>query len=864
MNQHLLPSIFLLFLTAPLSLLNGQGLRDAEGDPVYEATLMPGGPDPGAGWLGQLTTIPAGDEVEGDYIGEMRFTPDGKELWVLHRITNNISVFDWATQSIVQNIEVGMMPMDIAFSNEYAVVPCYSSSEAYIIRLEDYQVAAVVPTAAQPAKARVSRDGSLAVVGCDEPDVAEVIALENLEKQNTISDFPVYLYKFSFITSNPRNSVYYSGFEITPDNNFLVNGAGEEGLRFYDINTGAVVATIPEAGNTGQLALSGDGLRLVAVQAGSDGTAFQADVAGQSLLQQVSLTGMSIYSFYSSPAINFDGSKILVPVGSENTALIDFTTGSYTTVQTGNTPDWVGQSADYQYAIAGDYYLAVIDFETGNIVSSLNGISIQNGAVSPSGNRLAASDPLRYEGVYFYEFEAPGALQQINYQPTGSPLEADVPYSVEFTPDGQRLLVVNALSGTLSVIDVESETLEAILPLGSTEVYQVSITSDSRYALVAKRLENKVAIIDLSQLEVVTEVNSGGSKPDQVFVLPGDAYAYAVNAGSPDRIGVIALDGANSSLESTINIGNTGISWTNYGIRSGLKFTPDGAYAVLAAPFDQAVQFIDLSTHTVVNTLSVEGFPLQLAISEETGLGIFIGVTLKDASAMALIAGAGPNAAVVGSYPCGGNPTRVDYIPGLEQFALTSNDGKSVETFSLEFLSFTDENSYANHTPIAVRYSPAGHQFVVLRSDNTDNFAHWLEVDGFSYALPGLPNHQFGLSPDGEMAAVPLPSLDAVSLLKEATVGWSQKLISLKGDVFRVFPNPVGEKICFQLIDGVELSPPAEILLRNASGQLLFRERLDTPTTAVIQRQTAWPSGLYFYEIRAEGRLLQSGRLMLK
>ena len=82
-----------------------------------------------------------------------------------------------------------------------------------------------------------------------------------------------------------------------------------------------------------------------------------------------------------------------------------------------SSPNWIFSSADYQYAIGGQFYLSVIDFETAEIVGSSQGIPIQNGAVSPANNRMVATDPLRYEGLDYYEFEDPTSLNYLMRTP---------------------------------------------------------------------------------------------------------------------------------------------------------------------------------------------------------------------------------------------------------------------------------------------------------------------------------------------------------------------------------------------------------------------------------------------------------------
>ena len=437
---------------------------------------------------GTQTLMEAGDLIEGDYLQEIKFNPTGDEFWILNRATNNISVFDWESQNIVATIEVGASPTDFAFSDEVAVVACLASNEVYFIDWETYEILAVQTVGSQPAKVVVSRDSEIAVVGSDEVDEAAVFTLDDFGLKFTIPNFPVYISKFAFITSNPRNALYWSGFQISPDNQYLYNAAGEDGLLIFNLDDGSLVATIPELSDCAQVQLSGDGNFLILVRTGSDGVVYKWDIETGILTSETTLTGYSIWSTNSPPAVNFDGSKVFVSCNPENTALVDTDNNTFQTIETGNSPDWVGQSADYEYAIASDYYQAVISFETGEIESSFSGISINSGAVSPANNRIVATDPLRYELVHLFDFENINTYNWIGTQASGSELEGDATYSVTFSPDGKYLAAMNALSGTMSLFDVEMEELVKIIPLGSTETYQVDFTSDSQLCFGGKTI----------------------------------------------------------------------------------------------------------------------------------------------------------------------------------------------------------------------------------------------------------------------------------------------------------------------------------------------------------------------------------------
>ncbi len=835
-------------------------LENEHGDPM----TIRGAP---AEYIGQHlrneeAIIPAGDEVEGDYIGQMAFTADGAYVLVPHRQTNNISVIEWETGAFVADIPVGGSPIEITVMDTMAVVPCFTSNEAYLINLNDFSVAAVIPTGAQPTKARISRDGSTAAVACDEADVLEVIDLATLTKQMTIPGFNNYLYRFSLITSNPRNTLFWSGFELSPDGSLAVVG-GEDALQFFDTQTGDLVESIPDVPNAGQISLSGDGTHLVAVSTGNEGQLSRIALETLSLVGQLSPPG-SISSSYSSVAVNMDGTRAAVTGLSGTIYLARFDEGDVVDISVTSSPNWIFSSADYQYAIGGQFYLSVIDFETAEIVGSSQGIPIQNGAVSPANNRMVATDPLRYEGLDYYEFEDPTSLNYLMRTPTGSPIEADASYSATLTPDLDRVLVANPLSGSLSVINLEEEALEALVPFSSEETYFAA--TDGAYAYVAKRGEDQVEVIDLETFEIVKTVSSGGDRPDQIYVLPGGDRAYVLNAGGVDRIGVLQQAGAGTSLEGSFASGNTGISWINYGLRSNLAIAKEGDYGVLATPFDDAVQIIDLGANEIIASVELENFPLRSAISDEVpGIGRFAAVTLRNGEGIAIITPIGPNAGLLDTYDIGGIPTRITYDATRRAFLICDQTNKVVRVFSIDNLSFEAPMSFSGgRIPISVAVDTFGVQHTLLRGDNPDQ-SNQLQIGEEVFELPGIPIHNMAVAPDGSVVAVPLIANDAVFVVKRTVVGtkaFSLPLATPSG--YSVYPNPVTSTATFEWRDGAKV-PNGTVTLRlfDATGKLVLQQD-KLPAGQFTVRKGGLPAGTYSYQVMSTNRLQGSGKLLFR
>ncbi|MBR9920935.1 MAG: hypothetical protein GYB31_08845 [Bacteroidetes bacterium] len=837
-------------------------INQADGDPVYLNgfnTLQEA-----VDFRTDVLEAPAGDAVEGDFFAQPVYTRDGSLILLPNRGTNNITVFNALSFEIEGTIEGCDTPMDLAVSDDYAVVPCFGSATANIYSLDGLSLVATIETDPEPAKAAVSPDGSLAMIGTQSGG-GTLVDLTTFES-TYIADFQCFLGKFSFITSNTRNTVSWSDFGFAPDNSYLINGVGDAGAKIYDTETGDLINTIAEVPASPHIRLSGDGSTWILMGIGTDAQISRIDAATATLIDQIPLTGYSVWSIYGGPSVNMAGDRVLVPIYPDNLALVRFDEGDFTTIPIGTTPNWLGQSADYQYGVVGSYYLSVVDMESGAVSSQLTGRPIQNGTVSPTENKFIGFDPLRLESVHFFDFANPDALEYVDTRPSGSPLEADATYSVKIIDDN-RALAMNPLSGSMSVFDYQTQELIALIPMGSHETYEAALTSDGNWAVVPRRLENDVVIVDLNTYEIVAEVPGGGEKPDQAFVLPGDQYAYVMNAGGTDRIGVIALDGANSSYESNFVIGNTGISWTNYGLRSELVFTPDGQYGVLAASFVDEVQIIDLETHSIINELPIEGFPLQLAVGEIPGLGTAIGVTLRNAGQIAVVTDPGPAASITEGLDVGDSPVDISYglaDDGSEQpgFYVSCAGDNSVHFFSLDAFEVTYTKEYGpDHTPLSVENSEYAGAFTLLSAVNSDLLPYLELPSGEALEFTGRTRPIIHLQePVPGVAMVPDISNDRVLVFFTDIVGSQVKSVDLSGKVhYEVFPQPSGEWIHFRQ---EALSGAGYVRIYSPQGRIVRVQEIGDLSQFSIQLSDQ-PANTYFYQIGTDQGIIATGSLLL-
>ncbi|MDX1685782.1 MAG: hypothetical protein R3275_11145 [Saprospiraceae bacterium] len=837
--------IYTLSITILLSgLVTAQVLEQQDNDPVsiYQPVNV-GAPS----MASELIEIQAGDDVEGDFHIAPAFEPEGPECWVAHRLTNNITIVDVSNGVIKKTIPTQAFPVDIAFSRDYGLVCCLFGEQVEVWDWRMDTLVTSIPAAGQPARVEVSDDGSTALVSLETTDQALVIDLETFDTHR-INNFPTGISGFSFITSNTRNLISYNGFDISSDGRMAVNGT-DGPLKIYDLEN-MTVDSLPEIENASQVRFSDDDSKIVAVVFGSTPAVYQVDVNNRLIAAQI-FPDQRVGNFNGHLAMSNDGNRVLLP-GNNAGLLIRFDLSDFLTINTGSAVFWTDIQADGQVGVAGGYNTHLVDMNTGIILSTTSGIALNTGAISPSGDFTLAMDPLRRERAEIY-FSSNGNILSAGHVQLGSELEADATYSVKFTPDGSKILAVNSLSGTVSIIDVGSKALEAIIPLELYEIFHTAITPDNRYALVGERLADQVSIIDLESLDIKKVLYSGGDRPDQTFVHPSGEKAYVLNAGGVDAIGVIDLSGSDQSFVKSFPSGNTGISWTNRGIRCNLAMTGDGSRGVLATPFDDAIQILDLENDEIMTSIPAEGFALQTALSHPIDGKVYAAVTLKNDSKVFIIEDVLGDPVPFGGLDVGGNPTRIAFDATTDRFAVCSQDERQIDFIDPFNFRVSGSLRFSPHlTPISVQYDSDGTQFVVLQS-NESTLPNEFHVDDEVLELGIAPGHYFDIRADGSMAAVASIHEDLVYLIDLTTSSSNMSRIATS-PFFSIGPVPAKDHLTFCYLKEGDL-PDLSFELISMDGKTLQRGKINSKVHEVDV--SSYPEGNFQVIFRQKGMTVQ-------
>lgn len=754
-----------------------------------------------------------GFSPEGDYLGRAEFTRDGERVIVTNRFTGNVTVFDWATMEVLANIDVGDYPHYLAVTDSQAIVVCAFSDDIYVLDLDTYAVDTIftVPAGQQPWVVRLSPDDSRFYVACDLSNTVEVFDLAAGSHVLTISDFPIGLHSFGFNSENGRNTVTFSNFEVTPDGAYLIAGDWEDSLCFFNTTTGAVDHIIGGLGDVRFVALSGDSTTAAVYTIGANpAVLYQIDLETYTVTSTVTITDHSISMAYEI-AVNLDGSRAFAGISGNESAIVRFDTNDFVTFSSTYTPFWIGTSPDHSLAISGQYRFSIVDFSSETVLGQYAGNSQYSGAVSPVDARAVGFDAYRHEGIYLYDYTNTSPPTYRGTVESGLAPEGDAPRRVAMTPDGGRAVVANVLSDNATVIDLGAAVLDTIIADCGERVQNVAVTSDGQWAVACGMDANSLKVIDLGSNEIVADVYTG-TRPGVVAISPGDSLAYVGNIAA-NTVSVVKLQGAASYKVTDISCGIIGVVWACFGVSSDVEVTADGAYCLVAASFDDQVQVIDAGTNTIIATLDVGDFPIQIACDTS---GAYAVVTNYFDDTYSVLHIDGASSSVVGTFSVGDGPLRLAYNPVLDQVGIGHYYDKTVVHVDAQTGAYVATDYYTGFgSLIQVLFDEYGEPMVLTSSDGTTpgHLHRGTEV----FPLPASPAY-FDYSAAGKRAVVVMPGPDWVTVIDWNTGTADVQTIPLSGArLLNVAPNPFHAEVAIEFIN--QQNEPVSVKIYDASGR---------------------------------------------
>ena len=248
---------------------------------------------------------------------------------------------------------------------------------------------------------------------------------------------------------------------------------------------------------------------------------------------------------------------------------------------------------------AGSDNVSVIDIDRNVVVATIPvGISPQGVAVNATGTRIyvgnAGSDSV---SVIDAAKNAVIATIAVGTEPSGIAVNAA----------GTRVYAANDLSNNVSVINAVTNTVIATVPVGATPLGVVVNPAGTRVYVVNSESAS-VSVIDTATNSAIATVPVAAD-PFAIAVNPAGTRVYVTHLTDVEPItaSVSVVDTSNNARIASVSLGRDGAA--------GVTVNAAGTRVYVATLLGSVV-VIDTGTNAIVDTLSVGGMLVGIAISE--------------------------------------------------------------------------------------------------------------------------------------------------------------------------------------------------------------------------------------------------------
>lgn len=591
---------------------------------------------------------------EGDMPHDVTFLPSGTAVAIAHRDSDSVAFFDVNTRTVTHEVAVGDFPVQVAATpnGQYVLAPCTLSNTLAVIDVATHAlVANVSVSGAQPFKVAVTPDSAFAVVAVINDAITSQFSIVDLATLSEVAAIPTTSQGAVggyFTPEAGISGALFTRFALSPDGTTIVlPDTANARVMIYDRLSASLVATLPTAANPTGVDVSSDGTTAVVSHDFNSRTVTEIDLVSRTVTG--SFTGAIDYTDRL-VRITPDKSQAIV-AALNNVVFVDLATGAVTANLATGTPGDLEITFDGQYLFVPNFNARVIDLPTRTIVKTITFAESAEGAVSPTQRRAVALNNRFREDVHVYNVNgAAGALE--GFALSGTPPEGDGTRSIAVSSDGRVAVAGNVTSRNVTVFDLVAGSARAWIDTGDRPL-GVAITPDNTTAVVCNGDSDTVSILDLATDTRVANL-SVVQRPAAVVVSPDSQWAYVLTVAGTDRIHFIRLQGAASTVVSSILTGQTGSAngYAYTGI-SGLSLSPNGAILAVCASFDDKLQLVDTATRTELVRVDLDPsatnvFPYQAAWKPD-GTRCYVINSFGDSVSVVNVAGAGSTlAATIG------------------------------------------------------------------------------------------------------------------------------------------------------------------------------------------------------------------------
>jgi YVTN family beta-propeller protein len=248
---------------------------------------------------------------------------------------------------------------------------------------------------------------------------------------------------------------------------------------------------------------------------------------------------------------------------------------------------------------------------------------------------------------------------------------------VAVSATGDRVYITDSSASVIDVIDAVTATLAGTIPVG-LQPFAMAVSPDGTRLYVTNSSSNDVSIIDTGSLTVVATVDVGDG-PRGILVTPDGQSVYVANA----LAGISVIDTTTHAVSSVSAVPNP----------TALAIDPTGSFVYVASSLGDLIHVIDTST------LAVNTFPGPASaalIASPDGARLYV-ADYGTSSVDVLDPATG---ASLGSVGVGNAPYSMDATADGSRLYVVNHDSNSVSVIDTAALAVVDT--------IAVGVAPVG------------------------------------------------------------------------------------------------------------------------------------------------------------
>jgi len=800
-----------------------------------------------------------GNLLEGDLVSGIDQSSDGSMLFVSHRHTGNVFVYDSETYDTLAIIKAAQGIVDTKITDSSLYLLCRDSRQMVIINLTDYSIRNSFPIDTDASQLELSPDGTIAYIGFSGPPDGWMRAY------NTITGAELFYNEEAMIRplgvtfgDVGRNLPYYYEFDLSPrGDQFIVHSTGGNYPHVFDAYTGEFITKLTNTDDRLQVAQyseTGDTLYILTMNQVPEFTLRRIDCNDFSTIDSLVINKQVIIANHDM-AISKDGAKVFIPANFAfefNYYVFDF---NEDTIEVFSQPPTAGggtlsvpQSPDKRYVfIHQNFRYQVFDLETNQLRGDF---PYQNNFGSRAcaaldGHRLFISKPgcfwryQRLEGMYVVDYSDPDSIVIDTLRASGDLPEADQVTSAVISNDGRKLYALNKITSNLSIIDVATGNLDTVCPV-PLACEKITLIPKSNLLFLSGRFSMYNSILfDPVSLKTVAEFSLWSTTWVAVSSKGNYIYTYSNNY----LLSKIAVDGENSHIVkqswvydfkgcSVVFVYPNTIMDNE---RTTFALSPDGKTIVCGIQDrNTGINYVNIiDTETLESVTKV---PIEDACTFEF-------VFTSDSKRVCALSSRADKPII---YLAGEFSYVENYI-SHDDFAFSAQFNPADSLFYIL-------NRYADYWKVDPLTGEVVEEVIisknndvsfqmVLDEDGKPIIRQRLELvyDGVDYNLPGN-SKAFDFNRELNTCVIPIPGPDAVCVFNPLHVGVKNVNSPEVKSIIQVYPNPANNSIT---INSESLFNKIEVI--DLQGKLIYKGNFNNFKTTIGTEKLN--SGVYFVRV---------------